>query len=687
MEEEQDYDIEEINSTTEPLTDWKNEPTVSQLKKDFETASTAHSLHVADVNKWLDNLFIRGSAKKKKIPNKSNIQPKLIRKQAEWRYAALSEPFLSTDKLFNTEPATHLDVEAAKQNGMILNYQFRNQINKVALIDSYVRTAVNEGTAVFRVGWEYEDEEIDEEIPEMGTVITGYDGAGQAIEEEIQIGTTTEKKITIVKNQPTVEVCDYNNVIIDPTCLGDMSKASFVIYSFETSLSDLKKKGIYKNLDKIKVSNQANVAMGNPDYESYNNTEFSFDDKPRKKLLAYEYWGFWDINKDGMTKPFVATYIGDTMIRMEENPFPDQKLPFVTAPYLPVKNSIYGEPDGELLEENQKIIGAVTRGMIDILGKNAAGQRGISKGLLDFTNKRKYEKGMDFEYNPTQHPQNAIYTQVFPQIPTSAEYMLNNQNADAESLTGVKAFHSGISGQGLGSTATGVRGALDAASKRELGILRRLATALEEVGKKIMSMNTEFLSEEEVIRITDKEFLTVNRENLKGNYDVKISVATAEADNDKAQNLSFMLQTMGNNMPLDITKTILADIAELHKMPALAEKINQYQPQPDPLVQRKSELEVALLEAQIANEQAKAKENQIDQKLKWWKANVEEAKARSINADSDLKDQSFLENDQGIGHLRELEKLDQKSKLDLDAQAASKMLEGAGDSKNKQTDN
>ncbi|MFP3693873.1 hypothetical protein, partial [Burkholderia sp. SIMBA_048] len=75
----------------------------------------------------------------------------------------------------------------------------------------------------------------------------------------------------------------------------------------------------------------------------------------------------------------VATWIGDTLIRMEKNPFPDQKLPFIIIPYLPVKREAFGEPDAELLEDNQKILGAVTRGMIDLLGRSANGQQGFAK--------------------------------------------------------------------------------------------------------------------------------------------------------------------------------------------------------------------------------------------------------------------------------------------------------------------
>ena len=84
-------------------------------------------------------------------------------------------------------------------------------------------------------------------------------------------------------------------------------------------------------------------------------------------------------------------------------------------------------------------------------------------------------------------------------------------------MTGVKAYgNTGISGEALGKVATGVRGALDAASKRELGILRRLAKGMTEIGRKIIAMNAIFLSDEEVIRVTNEEFITVKRDDLAG---------------------------------------------------------------------------------------------------------------------------------------------------------------------------
>ena len=109
-------------------------------------------------------------------------------------------------------------------------------------------------------------------------------------------------------------------------------------------------------------------------------------------------------------------------------------------------------------------------------------------------------------------------------------------SADADSITGIKSFTGGLSGDSLGQTATGVNGVMGSQAKRELNILRRLGEGIEKIGKKILAMNAEFLSDEEVIRITDEEFVTINRDNLKGTFDVELGISTAETDQIKHKN-------------------------------------------------------------------------------------------------------------------------------------------------------
>jgi hypothetical protein len=666
---------------TAPLTKWKNAPSLKDLKQDLLDAQPVHDAQESKITEWLDNLNVTGKAKIQTPKGNSAIVPKLIRKQAEWRYASLSEPFLSTDEIFNVRPVTWEDRDAAKQNELVLNHQFNTAVDKVKFVDEYVRAAVDEGTVIVRVGWEFIEEEYTGTFPkyefrvnpELGPL---HEHIHQLMEESpseyetdvpeelkqaheltmeqgqpiepVLVGEVEETRTRVIANRPTLEVCDYRNVIMDPTCLGDIEKAGFVIYSFESSLSQLEKeKGKYKNLDKINITNSS--ILGVPDHHSSEGSKtFNFSDEPRKKFVVYEYWGYWDIDGTGIVKPFVAAWVGNTMIRLEENPFPDKKIPFIVEQYLPVRKSTYGEPDGALLEDNQKVIGAVTRGMIDLMGKSANGQTGVRKDMLDTTNRRKFDKGQDYEFNANVDPRQGVYMHTYPEIPASAQFMLGLQNQEAESLTGVKSYSQGVSGQSLGDVAAGVRGALDAASKRELGILRRLSNGIIKVGRKMISMNAEFLSDTEVVRITNDEFAVVRKDDLPGNFDLKLSISTAEEDNNKAEQLGFVLQTVGPNSDPELVKMILSDIAKLRKMPDLAKRIESYQPQPDPLAQEEAMLRIELLKAQINKENAQAMSYQSGAQLDMAKAGTEQVKQGNIQSDTDIKNLDFVEQESGV---------------------------------------
>ena len=660
----------------EKLTDWEKEPDVRDLKQDLENARPAHQSRMQDIQRWSDLMAVRGSAKPTKVKGRSSVQPKLIRRQAEWRYAALTEPFLGSNKLFKVDPVTFEDAEAARQNSLVLNWQFRTKLNRVNFVDNFVRATVDEGTSITRVGWKRQTIMVDQEVPvydffplqteeqlaafqtaldqqaadprgyeedvpdEIKAAIELYNESGQATYAQ-QSGVTTVKVEKVLVNQPVVDLLDPQNVIIDPSCNGDLDKALFVIVSFETNKADLlKEPDRYKNLDAVNW--EGNMPMTQPDHNTSTPDSYQLNDPLRKKVVAYEYWGFRDIHGDGELVPIVATWIGDICIRMEENPFPDGKLPFVVVPYLPVKRNLYGEPDAELLEDNQKILGAVTRGMIDLLGRSANGQQGMAKGMLDPLNRRRYDNGQDYEFNPSMSPANGVIEHKFPDIPQSALLMLNLQNQEAEALTGVKSFAGGISGEAYGDVAAGIRGVLDAASKREMAILRRLAKGMTEIGNKIIAMNAVFLSEKEVIRVTNKEFITVKREDLIGNFDLETDISTAEVDNAKAQDLAFMLQTLGPNSDPGIVMMILAEIADLKRMPELANKLRNWRPQPSPEQQ-----ELQRLEIEKARKEVEKLQSEIS---------LNNAKAQEALANKDQKNLDYVEQETGTKHARDMEK-------------------------------
>jgi hypothetical protein len=675
------------------LTGWANEPTLLDLKTDLVNSKPSQSAQMTKIRKWTDLLNVTGSAKPKTSKNRSSVQPKLVRRQAEWRYSALTEPFLGTNKLFKVSPVTHEDGPAAKQNEKVLNYQFRTKINRIGFIDEFVRTVVDEGTAILRTGWKrhtvmvketvpvfehyvIEDEEQLQEFqqaleakmadprgfneqapPEVKEAVEYYEETQTATYAK-QIGEEDVEVEKILENRPTVEIMNPNNVFIDPTCQGDMDRAMFAVVSFETTKADLVKEGKrYKNLDKVVWDDASPLSA--PDHET-NSPQESNMKGARKRVVAYEYWGYYDIHGDDKLVPIVCTWIGDTIIRMEENPFPDQKLPFILVPYMPVKRHLYGEPDAELLEDNQAILGALARGMVDLLGRSANGQQGFAKGMLDPLNRKRFDEGKDYEFNPNLPPQQGMIEHKYPELPNSALMMANQQNQEAEALTGVKSFSGGMSGESYGDVAAGIRGVLDAASKREMAILRRMAKGITEVGRKFASMNAVFLSDEETIRITNEQVETINREDLQGQFDFEVDISTAEADNTKAMDLGFMLQTIGPNMDIGFTILILAEIAELKRMPELAEKIRRYKPEPDPLVQKAKELELKKLELEIEKLQSEADYNK--------------ARAKKAEAEADLANLNFVEQEGGTKHARDLEKQQGQAEGNKELEVTKAML-------------
>jgi len=676
------------------LTDWTKEPEVAQLKEDLLQSREAYDTHKTNVERWRQIRNVTGKAKPPKVQGRSSIQPKLVRRQNEWRYSALSEPFLSAKKLFSVDPHTFEDGESATQNELLLNWQFRTKVRRVKFIDEYVRTAVDEGSVIVRLGWRRETAQEMIQVPifelyemqsqeEMGPLEEAIQlkiqdpGAFLDIAPELQeaagyyeetgmpvvaaiVGMEETPSERILFNQPTVQIVDPANLYVDPACEGDIEKAGYVICSFETSKAELLKDGRYENLDVVNWS--ANSVLSEPDHHTQTPGTYAARDDLRKPVVAYEYWGELDIEGNETLTPVVCTWIGDTMIRCEKNPFPDGKPPFVVADYMPVNRSLFGEPDAELLEDNQKVLGALMRGMIDLMARSANSQQGMAKGFLDVTNRKRFQDGKDYEYNPgAGDPRLSVYQHTYPEIPGSAMNMVQLQNYEAESLSGVKAFSGGMSGDAFGDVAAGIKGMLDAAALREMGIIRRLADGLTQIGVKIAAMNSVFLSEEEVVRVTNREFVTVKREDLAGNFDLIVDIATEAVDEKKAQDLGFMLQTMGPDMDPAMVRLILSEISELKRMPVLAEQIRNYEPPVDEVAEELKKLEIAKIKAEIAKIESETMENQAQ-------AAEKQAKTQQVSMDTEREIS-------GENHARAMSKIQAQNEAGQDLTVTKALLE------------
>lgn len=697
---------------------WKNPPKLADLKHDIEYAIIEHNEIIQEINHHLDMYHTtpNGVGRPRKQKGRSNAQPMSIRKAAEWRYATLSEPFLDSPKMFKGEPATGLDVNGTKQAETVLNFQMKNQVGLVDFIDNYIKDLVDTGTAIIRTNWVEKEisKEIDRDVvryvdapeleqdyvdllqlmredpelfnrnhePELVKTLEISIEEGRPLKREV-VRTEKATVIETIKNQPELVICDYRDVIPDPTCRGKQENLQFVGYKIRTTKADLMKDPRYSNVDDIIVSISRELSRetgveGNEGMDQDSQT-FQFKDPNRQPIEGIEYWGYVATDDSGILTPVVFTWFGDVLVRAEENPYPDKKIPFTFVPYLKRRNSLYGEPDGLLIQEDQKIAGAITRGVVDMLAKQANGQRGIPKGALDYSNLQLFRAGKDFEFNPTQAIGRDGIAQItkFPEIPQSALQIKLMAENDIKEMTGTQPNQASTNhGGNLGTQNSDAltKQGMSKAARRELGILRRIADGLIEVGHKICAMNVEFLDDEEIIRITDDEFVVINREELDCRYDLSLSISTAEDDAVKAQEIAFFAQT-STDMDPEFRRMLLADMAELRRMPEKAEMYRNYQQKPNPLEERKQQLEIAKLEAEIAEINNRAAENQAEADRERANAEKMRAEARLANAKADAVNLKYLEDETGLSHEREIEKQGAQAQGNIELEKAKHDLE------------
>lgn len=626
------------------------------LKQDLKSAEILKREMDMKIAQWSNEY--NGAPYGNEQKGKSSIVSRDIKKQSEWQHSSLLDPFVSSNNVIKCNPVTAEDTHAARQNELLLNAQFCRKFNRYQFMTKALKVLDREGTVIIQTGWDYEEEEVPVEVEVVRQL---EDGTEVIIKEE-----TTE---TVVKrNQPTAKVCRNEDVYLDPTCMDDMDKAQFVIYRYETDLSTLRQDGRYKNLDKIAMRDEN--TMDDYSYYPEDKTWFKFRDKARQKFVVYEYWGNYDVNEDGIAEPIVCTWVGDTIIRLQSNPYPDGKPPFIVVPFNSIPFQLHGEANAELIGDNQKVKTAIIRGVIDNMAQSNNGQVGMRKGALDPINRKRYLAGKNFEYNGNA---NDFWQGNYNSIPGSAFDMIGLMNNEIESITGVKSFSGGINASALGGTATGARGALDATSTRRLNIVRNISeNLLKPLMRKWMSYNAEFLTDEEVVRVTNEQFVPVKRDDLEGKVDIDISISTAEDNAAKSQELSFLLQTLGNTVPFDITKSIMANILDLMRMPEQAKEMRSYQPQQDPMEEQMRQLQLqnlqlenAKLQSEISKNTSASQENEVDQRLKLAKAMVEENKARKLGSEADKLDLSFLKEDNNIDHMNKMELEELKYKLNI----------------------
>lgn len=668
--------IESVDETKK----YKEKELLKIAKQDFNLAEVDQEAKMQLISIWRKEYNGEPYGNEKK--HRSNVVNRDIKKYSSWLESSVLDPFVSTDSIVRCFPTTPSSTKFAKCAEIILNTQFCRQFNRFNFMSRAITTLLRDGLCVVKTGWEYDEEkrnitynidiplnvlgqQLQPEIPEDMMQQLSQQNPEQA--QILQLSSQPlldelgrqqyyhqeeiKKEIVPIINNPTATLCRNEDIYIDPTCLGNIDKAQFIIHKYLTDMAELKLDGRYKNLDKIKIKTGRNGDIA--DYKN-RKTDFDFEDPARAKLLVYEYWGNLPV-KDNETKPMVIVWIDDVVIRCEENPYPDKKPPFIIAPFLPRPFDVYGEPHGALLSDNQRVKTAIYRGIINNMANSNNGQIGFKKGSLDEINRDKMLAGENFEFNsaPTD-----IFVGSYNQLPSSTFNFLQLIDAESSQITGVNTFGQHQTSDRIGND-NGSKGVLDGGNLRKLQIVKSIAENLvKPLLRKWLEYSADLLEDEQVFRLTGGEYFEIiRRDDLYGNIEIDLTISTNEDNAVRTNQLAFLLQTIGPNEDPNIRKMIMAEIMRLHKMPELATRIETYEPQPDPLLVAQQQLMIEKLKAEIAELQANAGKIEQDGILKSAKAQSEGARAQQTKAQTDRINLDFIQQQQGMKEQHDMSKL------------------------------
>ena len=133
------------------LTDWVKEPKYTDLHEDYTVAQAAHNMFLKDLDEYRETLA--GGKKIRVRKGKSNQYPLLVRKNNEWKYSQLEEPFLSTPNFVKLAPKSDEDAATYKQAESMMNHYWGVDIDKIGLIGNIARYLTDEGTVIVKNGW------------------------------------------------------------------------------------------------------------------------------------------------------------------------------------------------------------------------------------------------------------------------------------------------------------------------------------------------------------------------------------------------------------------------------------------------------------------------------------------------------------------------------------------------------
>jgi len=606
----------------EELEEERVEEIFKDLREDFKQAEAAKVYIDKLIIEWNDLYYGKNNTyekdidfvdpeavvnyKKKNIPNRSKTVMREIAKKIEWQKPNIVEPFVSTNTPI--EITCPKNEERARKLEKWANNEFTTTFDRQEFVTQATDVMLREGTVWTQTSWE-NDRIVEDEYFEgitMDEILADkreVQRIDQAREDTFNV---TFKKVIVNKNNPDTIVLRNENAFPDPKAR-TMSELMFFCIRKKMSISDLKKMGVEQDvLDRIDSNKQPNYSQSSlGQIRDMDDRDYGFkqdsqsNDKQRRIVDVIEYWGFYDIDGDGIVEPIKAQWIEreNINITLIENPMPDKQIPIDRDVYSARPFSLWGNPPAFFLGENQKIKNGIMRGILDNMSLANNGQKFIMRGTLDYLN---FKKMNNNERYIITNKADGIQDGAFNQLPGSVFDLYRLVSEESEELMGVSKNTPALTNSSTDKN--GAQQQLTMSQQRMNATVRSMSNMLRKIIARWISMAEVFLDDEQIAMLFDENELKDMNVFQSGNTSkIQITVGTEANRNIKLQQLNMLMQqskVLENNLPPEILNSLVAEMFDLFDMHEKANNLRSFVPQPsqEQIMMQQLEIENKTLE-------------------------------------------------------------------------------------------
>ena len=641
----------------------------SNLRHDFKAAKDAKNEIDELITDWNDLYYgvkrdKNGTLTMDKT-NRSKFSMKEIAKQIEWQKPNITEPFTSTrTPIHISDPKSQ---SRAKNIEKWANHEFTTIFDREEFMDQVADVVLREGTVWVQSSWETKEENERTILPRVTMEELMQKTYDPDDIEQNSDGTykVEYNKVSMTENNPDAKVMRNEHVFPDPAARTE-DELRFICVRKLLTIPDLRRISIIpsEKIDtlesRVTSETREDTSLGlsrDIDAASYGyDDSYEPKDTPRKHIKIVEYWGYYDLDDDGLPEPIIGYFAEDYNIDLvvEENPMPDKALPFDRAVYSARPFSLWGNAAAFFIGDHQKAKNGMMRGIMDNMSLANNNQKFVTRGALDYVNfKRMTNGGRYIVVNKPDSIEDGQYNNIPPAVFTTMQ-MISEESKD---LMGVNSGGPALSTSNVAKD--GQQAQLTMSQQRMAALVRNLSNMLRKIIGKWITMGEVFLTDAQIFELfTEQDMVDMNAFSISKKAKVSVSVATEVNRNMKLQQYNMLMQqskVLEQELPPGTLKEMVAEMYDLFDMHEQASELRAYNPEPSEeekmaqqlqlqnaqLENQKLQMEIGVMqkdvEARYMNAQARVAEANANVEYKGAQSHEKMTKAQGHQIDSAMK--------------------------------------------------